>query len=493
MRKSYIIASIAFCALFLTSCGKKDYASVIPADATFVASINLDEMATQADLKNSSVINFMKGYVGLVASGDEKELVNAAIDDPSLMGIDFTAPAYVFETIDHSWGLVLKVDDSDHLDETFKILAKQQIATTPKEKEGLMWTSLLGDVNVAYDSRQLLILMPQPAQSTPARIKKQMTTLFTQDEDLTFAATDKMQRLEEQDAPIAVYTRMAALPADMAQTFSTMLPQGVRSADVDVSLSVEFKNGEAVLRSKMYSDNERVLKLFDEADEHMHKIQGEFMGAASEGFFAWMSVGCEGEWLLNLLKQNEQAKQALFMLERGIDIEKMLRSIDGDLTLVLPQEPSADGVAKTDFIALAQIDNSDFMSEVPSWSKTARDYGITLTPSGQNQYVMKAQDMEVQWGVDSKTMFFTTPSASLQKAFAKPDNALAAYKDEITDSQFFAYINLQGYSNLSQTPIKAIVIKSEETGEVELRLVGKDSERSILSQALDMLSGLSLF
>ncbi len=493
MKRIYSITCMAVCILFFASCSKKDYATVIPADATFVAQVNLADLAAEADLKNTPAMNLLKGYVGLVASGDEREMVRAVLDDPSVMGIDFTAPAYIFETIDHCWGLVLRVSDSGDLENAFKVLAKQQLASKPTEKEDLMWTSLLGDINVAFDDHRLLILVAQQDDVTPATLRRQMTSLFTQEYDLSFPASENMSKLDDAEGSVAVYSRMAALPQDMAQSFAGVLPQGVRAADVEVSLSVSFDDGCAVLRTKMFSQNERVQKLFDESNEHQHKIQGEFLGAASDNFFAWVSMGCEGKWLLQLLKQNEDAKQALFMLERGIDIEQMLSSIDGDVTLVLPEEPAAEGLTKSNFIALAQLDNSDFLDDVKNWIPTAHEYGITLRPNGDKHFVMQAQDMQLQWGVEDKTLFFATPQASLQKAFSGKSKLLASYADEIKSSQFFALFNLQPVLKSQQIPLEAIVLKSEKSGEVELRLVGKDKNRSLLAQFLDMVSGLINF
>ena len=114
---------------------------------------------------------------------------------------------------------------------------------------------------------------------------------------------------------------------------------------------------------------------------------------------------------MNLLKQSEQAKQTLFMLERGIDIEQMLRSIDGDVTFVLPSEPAAEGISNTDFVAMATVKNSDFLSDVADWQRSARDYDITLSQKGKNQYLLKAQDMQMEWGVDGETLYVATPNA----------------------------------------------------------------------------------
>ena len=492
MKKTYIFCIALFLMLGLASCSKKDYMTVIPADATFVAQINLADLAEQADLQNAPVIRTLKGYVGLIASGEEKEMVKAVLDDPSIIGVDFAAPAYVFETIDHHWGLVLCVKDNDHLDETFKVLAKQQIAAKPTERDGLMWTSLLDDINIAYDNQRLLILTAHSESAAPNALKRQMSQLFEQDKDLSFFETDKMLKLESTDAPISIYSRMAALPQDMVQQMTGFLPKGVRSADVEVCISADFREGNAVLRATMFSDNEKIQQLFEQADENMYKIQGDYLGAASDHSFAWISVGCQGEWLHNLLKQSEQAKQALFMLERGIDIEQMLRSIDGDVTFVLPSEPAAEGFAKTDFIAMATVKNSDFLSDVADWQRSARDYGITLSEKGKNQYLLKAQDMQMEWGVDGETLYFTTPNAVLQKAFSQNGSLLSAYKDEIKDSQFFALVNMQALPspNMNKIPLNAIVMKSERTGEVEIRLEGKTPSRSLLAQMLDMFAGL---
>ena len=487
MKKSNIFYFTLFLTLFFTSCNKNEYMTVIPADATFVTQINLADVAEQSDLKKAPIINLLKGYIGLVASGEDKELVRAVLDDPSIIGIDFSSPAYIFETIDHHWGLVLKVRDEDHLDDTFKALTKQQIASKPTERDGLLWTSLLDDINIAYNSQTLLILTSS-AETAPNMLRRQMTQLFNQESELSFFETDKMQKLNMSDAPIAVYSHMAALPQEMSQKLAGFLPKGVRCVDVEMCMSANFKEGEAVLHVSMFSENEKVQQLFEQADEHLYKIRGDYIGAASDSFFAWISVGCQGEWLLNLLKQSEEAKQTLFMLERGIDIEQMLRGIDGDVTFVLPSEPAVDGMRKTDFMALATLKNNDFLADVSDWQRTARDYGIILSNCGKNQYLMRTDDYQLNWGVDNHTLYFATPNAQTQRAFSANATPLADYQDEIKSSQFFTYINLAAVNNSNLSPLEAIVIKSEKTGEWEMRVVGKDKQTNLLSSFLKSFS-----
>lgn len=489
MKKYCIVASALSLLLMCASCSKKDSVTLIPADATFVAQVNLSDLADEADLKNNPLVSIAKGYIGLVVSGDEKKLLSDILDNPSVMGVDFTTPAYVFETTDHCWGLVLKVDDAGDLEDFFTAMSKQQIASKPTERDKLMWTTLLGDINLAYDDDRLLIFTAQQDDATPASLKRQMTALFSQDNDHSFRSSNHMDKLDGADAPIAIYSRMAALPQDMMTTFAEWLPEGVRAADVEVCMSLAFRDGGAVLRASMFSDNDRTQVLFDENNAHLHKIQGEFIDAASDRFFAWVSMGCEGAWLLKMLKQNEQAKQLLFMLERGIDIEQMLRSIDGDLTLVLPTEVSSD-VSQTPFIALARIQNSDFLNDVSDWTRTARDYGITLSQTGQHQYVMKSQDLQLRWGVEERILYFATDQAALQKAFTPSSSPLSAYEDEIRNAQFFAFLNLQAVPDMQRTPFEAAVLKSDQMGEWELRVIGKDKHKSLLAQAIDMLGGL---
>lgn len=485
MKRFYCIAFAVLLVLCLASCSKKDYASVIPAYATFVASVNLSDVATEAGLKDSPILSFLN--IGLKASGLNDELFGAVIDDPSVLGLDFTSPAYVFQTANHSWGLVLRVDDSGQLEDVFKILAQKQIASKLTEKEGLSWSSLLGDINVAFNKESLLILVSQEDGITPMMLKQHMTALFGQEAELSFASTEQMQQLENSKSPIAVYSRMTALPQQMASGLAGFLPKGVRIADVEVSMSASFENGKAILKASMSSQNERVQQLLDDTDKHMHTIKGDFLGAASDRSFAWISMGCEGGWLLDLLKQNEDAKQALFMLERGIDIEQMLRSIDGDVTLVLPAEPSSAGLQNSDFMLLAQVAQTDFLNDVPEWQKSARDYGITIQNKGNQQYLMTTPETRLLWGVEQQNLYLATEGAYGQKAFSQNSTQLAAYKSEIEQSQLFAFLNLQAVPDLKSIPLKAVVLRSEKTGEVELRIEGTRTDKSLLSQLLDAL------
>ena len=483
MKKYYFVSLFVFCLLLLASCSKKDYMTVIPADATFVAAVNLSDVAAEADLKNSPVMSLAK--IGLMAAGQDQQLLREVLNDPSVIGIDFDAPAYVFQTPNHSWGLVLSVEDDSRLEDAFRELAKQQLVSKPIEKDGLMWTALLGDINVAFNQESLLILVSQQDGITAAMLKQHMKELFSQEQEESFAATEQMQQLEAAHAPVAIYSRMAALPQGVASSLAGFLPKGVRPANVEVCMSLTFNQGTASLKAQLSGKDQQTQQLLNGNSQHLRTLKGDFLGAASDNFFAWISMGCEGSWLLDLLKQNEDAKQALFMLERGIDIEQMLRSIDGDVTLVLPAEPSVSGLQHTDFMLLAQVEKTDFLSDVTDWTCSARDYGITLQSLGNQQYLLSAPELKLHWGVEQQTLYLATEQAYQQKAFSRNGSLLSAYKDEIEASQFFVLLNAQVIPALKDTALKSVVIKSEKSGELEVRFVGKQEDKSLLSQMLD--------
>ena len=481
MKRLNRILTLLFVSAVMVSCSRTEYTDVIPADATFVASVDLNHLSQDANLANSPVVQLLKTFGAEVV---DRQLLTTLIDNPSEIGIDFKSPAYVFETKSRMLGLVLSVSDEDKLEELFALLSKKQLVGKLVEKDGCQWSTLLGDIPFAFNDHALVFMAPFADELSATMLKNQLSELLQQSEEQSFTKTEQFDRMSAGDASVRLYSRMSALPSDYAETIAEFLPEGVRAADVEVLSTIAFEKGEAILHASLFSANPQVQQVLEDNDKQMHTISGEFLNAPSEGFFVWFTVGCKGDWLLQRLKSNEQAKQLLFMLERGIDIEKMLKAVDGDFTLIVPNVPAS---SVPDFLLLAHLDNTDFLKDVDYWQKSASDYGISLVSDGKNQYRLLADGFELDWGVDGKTLYLASSASMIRNAFTPRSSLLQPFADDINQSQLFAYVNASAFDDptFATMGIKCFQLRQEKTGEMEIRVQMNDDSTNILEQLLN--------
>jgi hypothetical protein len=173
----------------------------------------------------------------------------------------------------------------------------------------------------------------------------------------------------------------------------------------------------------------------------------------------------------------------------------MLKAVDGDVTFVMNSAEAVSG-GDMNFLAMAEIENNDFLNDVGEWKQSMRDYNISMQEVGRNQYQLSAADYRLNWGVEDQNLYFTTDKSFVNNALGTKSNALQSYTDEIHRSKMFTYISLDAFSNTRSSlsgksadyllnKIQGIVMKSDKMGDFEIRIQGKDPSKSLLKSLLE--------
>lgn len=488
--KSFIIIVLA--TLALASCSKGNgYQNVIPADAPLVTSVNMASIAEKSDFANSAVSQMMQEYMGVLFSGEAGKQIKTYMESPQDMGIDFREPVFMFQTPNRCFGLTMKMLSKSDFEDFLKMLQKQNIASKAKENDGVMEGTLLDDICFGYDDNTILLLASDEGANVS---KRTLAQLFKMDSDNAFTRTDAYEYcFGKNQKDIAFLAHMAALPKDLASTVKSFVPQGVKMTDVMFEASADFQNGKFVLSGSL-------VPTLREAEKNFHKIKGDYLETAQNCFPIWASMGVNGEWLLGKLKQDTQIKQMLFMIERGIDIEAMIRAIDGDVTVALPSATKYD-----EFMICGKLKNSDFLADVPEWQTGMKEYGISMQKTGANDYLLNAEGMLLNWGVNDKNLYMLTRYIAPQLAFpgVKPNDVIKANKDEICNSLAYVCVDLQSVvtpfvqesSAIGVSPegiaimkicskFKNLIVKLEPESKIEIRVELDDDKENFLKTLL---------
>lgn len=487
---------IALYCLLTASCTKHDYASAIPKDANLVAAMQLDQLASDVRLSESKAISRVKSFSGLIASGQTQEKVNAILEDPSLMGLDFDEPAFLFMTPDKCMGLSIRVDDSDLLDEVVRTLARQQLAGKPVERDDYTWTTLFIGVEMAYDAHTALLMLPTTTDMSSAVLRSRMTQYLKQDSEMQFAETENMKRIEtDAKHPVKLYARATSLPTAFYDIIKGLLPAGVKAGNVEVEASLSNDRNKTTLEASVFSTDKQTDKLLKAADKDLRDINGEFTTAAPQDFFLWATIGCKGKKVVELMKKEKNTRDLLFLLERGIDIENMLSSVDGDLTLVLPQAPQKGQWEKQDFMLFGQLAHDDFLKDVNDWKASARDYGVNIgnEAGGKNHFTLKADSYSLHWGVDNKQLYLASDGAYRNRAFNGNSSLIESMKKEVKGCKWFVCIN-PGAQSVQMGPmgnmaksVESVTISGTKATQIRICITGTDKEQNVIGQFLSRL------
>jgi len=492
MKTIKYLSILALTILLLASCKKTGYENCIPADATLVVSVDMYSLSEKADLKNSHISDVLDKYLGLVVFGEGLTKVKDYMEKPETIGIDFRDPIYLFKTASGHVGATFNVHDEDLLKEFVETLAKQDLCSKPTEKGEYYSGNLLEDIQYGFDGHKLLLLTSLDSNaSNPRQALSQLMAQKKEDSYVSTSLYEEMKGKEAQD--IVVYSNFGVLGDDIRSMFAEVIPNGVRPSDIELFGAVSFDKGVARLSASLMGSNPKVQAVLDDFDKNFHKIKGAYTDRLDADCLMWGCVGVNGDWLLNMMKKNKDIKNSLFMMERAVDIEAMIRDIDGDVAFCVPQSVlNTTHADMFDFTMYAQLKTASFLSDVNDWKDSHKDYGIVMTDIGKDKYQLRFNDISCVWGVSDKNLY-------LSNAAEAPTGStlLKDYEDEIKDNVVFWIVDLQklGLRNAVSMPeflgfqkkiemLKSFIIKAQTSHDWEIDLELSDKNSNFLESLI---------
>lgn len=491
MKKFGFVSIVVMMLLALCSCNKTEYQNVIPANATFVAKVDTKAIAEKGELANSQALELLKTYLALLVNGKDLKQATAYIDDPSEMGFDLSMPVYLFMVGNEHVGLTLKVADDDAVKDLLMLLHKQQLASKPQKKHDLMCGRLLDEISYSYSDNTFLLLASL-GEKSGLRVEQMAQQLMGLEEEDSFVSTDAFKQMErEEEKDVVLYSTLAALPQELSKEVAAFLPTTVKLSDIDMVSTLQFSQGKVELNMNLKGSPMAQTMVFDEMEKNLSGIAGEYLDKVTDKAVLWAGAGVNGEWLLEQLKKYSKSKELLFMLERGIDIEWMLKEVDGAVAIEIRDFDDESDSETFDFDAYAQVKDTPFLADVEEWKRGMKEYGMTMQDLGKNSYVLKAEGNTIMWGVEDHNLYFST---QVTPSFAK-GTALKDYEQMIQKSMVFVYVDMKklqldkaskkaGLSWMAQGlgSIKSLTFSMPSAQQIKLTVEMDDKDENFLKQ-----------
>ncbi len=452
--------------MIVSSCSdsKQDYVCVIPNDATAVVGMDLNSLALKSELGSSSAITTLKKYMGVFISTDARTKMETLIDDPSLSGLDFSQPAYMFMTPNQCVGLTFKVDDCSMLENIIETLAGQGICSGIKEHDGYQWSTLMDDINICFSDNTLLLMtqLEGTAMSGSARLQSLMLSLMQMPSEESFASGDCFRRMNSQECgDIQFYANLAVVPSEYMQNVKLPLPVGARYSDIQLVGGADFNKGGAMLKTQLYSDSEKVQKMIDDIYSSFKPIEGQFTDNA--GDYICFTAGVNGGKILNYLKAIPQVKEYLIGANLAIDCDNIIKSFDGDILFCMNSGNS--------YSLYAHMGNADVMKDIDDWKQSAEEYGFGFSEVGSNQYRIIVDDNDWFMAYSKETLYVGSEARELSNG-TKSDRL----PEEQKGRNIFVNVNMKDRYPL----VDKVVITSSGVGEMTYVIDMRDKSENIL-------------
>jgi len=392
--------SLAVFLVMLSSCSGSDYLNAIPRKSTALISVDMQQMASSAKLEDKAAML--------------KSLLH--VDDVDKCGIDISEKVYLFESADGNLGLCAKVSDEDDVADWLASLAKQRIASEVKERKGFHFSVLKDSWLVGYSGKALLVMGPVVADAQ-AQLQQQMVKYLKADEEEGITASPMFERLQSVSSPMAMVAQAQALPEKFIAPFTLGAPKDTDPSQVVIAAEMEVKEGLLQIHGETFSFNKSIDDALQKAAKIYRPIKGDYVKSMPNDALAGIFMNVNGEQFLPMMQSNRSLQTLLMGINQAVDMDNIIRSVDGDMTIVMPTLGDAD----MKMMMAAKLAHSRWLGDVDYW-KSSCPAGAKIANWGKNSYFYADGKTSFYFGVTDDKQFFSGSDELTAEYAVKPSN-----------------------------------------------------------------------
>lgn len=379
----FIIASLMI--VLMSACSDNDYLNAIPSKSTAVISIDMSRLNGQEQEQNQEHIL--------------KTMLH--VDDVSKCGLDVKEKVYLFETIDGNLGLCAKVADEGDVSNWLSELSQQRICSTVTERKGFHFAVLKDSWLVGFSSKALLVMGPVVAEAQ-AEMQRQMVRYLNADEDAGIKSSKLFAQLDSIDSPMAMVAQAVALPEKFVAPFTLGAPKDADASQIVIAAGMDVENGVLKIAGRTFSFNPSINQALVKSQQVFRPIQGDYVQSMPDDAMAGIFMNVAGSRFLPLVQSNQGLQTLLMGINASIDMDNILRSVDGDMSIVLPTL----GADHMQMMMAARLSHAKWLSDVDYWKQSCPK-GSTIGNWKSNAFCYSSGKTCFYFGVTDDKQFFS--------------------------------------------------------------------------------------
>lgn len=496
---------LAVLIVVLAACSKtSEYTSVIPADASAVASINLKSLLKHAGADSKENEAAKEKLIEALKSGMNAasfQQIEKIIKNPNESGLDIESPFYIFTSPTFAYPtLVAKVNNEDNLHAILDVMAKEQVCPAVAEGDGYSYVAIDGGLLAFNHATAMIVTLNGISQAEDAQ--KGITNLMKQSADNSISKSGAFQKMSKQKSDINFFASMAAIPASYSRQISFGLPAEIKPEDITIVGGIAFEKGKIALKTENYTENEAVKELLKKQQDSFAKTNGTFVKYFPASTLAFVNIGVKGEGLYKILSENEEFRSTV-SIAKADEVKGIFSSFNGDVSIGLLNVTMNSAPT---FMMYADVKSGDALETL---YKNKQNLGLgrgdDIIQLSKDEYVFKTRGMNIFFGIKDKQLYATNDEILYKSIGKASDKSIkdAPYASDMKGKTTFMAVNTEAildlpvvkmltgfggeefkmYANLA-SKISYLSASSEgETSSVELCL--KDKDTNALKQIVD--------
>lgn len=376
-------------AVVVSACNDAEYVNAIPDGSKALVSVDVGKMS---GVSNPVLL---------------KSLLH--VSDLGKSGIDLSRKIYLFEDAPGNLGLCAGVQDEGRLEKTL-----QASGQSLKERRGVRF-AVVGDSWIAGFSDRALLVMGPVAVEARAELQNQMARYLKQDEEASVKGTPMFDKLDSITSPMAMVAQVEALPEKFAAPFILGAPKNTDPSEVYIAAGMSISQKCLMVDGEPFSLNRRVNDALRKAMTVYRPIKGRYVRIMDGKSLLGIFLNVEGTKFLPLMKDNAGLQALLTGINTAIDMDNIIRSIDGDMAVLMPSF-AGDNLQMS---MSAELANSNWLADVDYWKKSCPKGG-RIADWGPDRYYYEDGKSVFYFGVSADRQFMSGSSREEALASVSP-------------------------------------------------------------------------
>ena len=168
--------------------------------------------------------------------------------------------------------------DEDNLEKVLDRLVEQGIAVKSRKRRGKNFFVLKDSWLIGYSSEALLIMGPMTAESQ-GTVQNRMAKYLDADNETGVKGTPMYEKLISINAPIALVTRIGALPEKFTLPFTMGIPKDADPNHILLAVRMQLDDDVLRIEGEIFSFNKNIDKELKKAYSIYRPIKNRYLKA----------------------------------------------------------------------------------------------------------------------------------------------------------------------------------------------------------------------
>ena len=421
----YILATVGI----LSSCSRSEYINAIPAESQMLIRVS---PAKLSGAKSPLILKTLLHLKNLDSSG-----------------IDLSQDVYFFEDGQGNFGICAKVNSENKLAKSL-----QDAGLSLTKRRDYKFAPLSSGWIIGFSDNAVLLVGPVVPAAQDDLITL-MARYLGSDEEQGIKSSPMYATSDSIDAPMSIVSQTRALPEQFVAPFTMGAPKDADPADVILAAAMEVKKGRLLMHGKTLSYKKSINSAIDKAANVYRPIKGDYIKAMSQDDVLGLFLNVDGKQFHSLLIQNRAATAMLAGINTAIDMDNIIKSVDGDLTLVT----SSLGSDNLHMMMAARLSGAPWLADIDYWKKSV-PAGGHIGDWGKNCYYYSGNGTTYFFGVTPDMQYMSGASPEEAKnSITTSLNPLPADLQEIIKGKKFAMVvNFKALDNSKAAAVTSLLM-----------------------------------